>query len=100
MITARHSHTAVVHNSCIWVFGGIDTKGRKNDLWSWDFGMILVSLTSLARFSLLFLSLSLDIQVLEVSFQSKILGTDTEFRTGPIGFFTLLLNKSATSQPD
>jgi len=36
-ITPRHSHTSVVHNNCIWVFGGIDARGRKNDIWTWNF---------------------------------------------------------------
>ena len=40
VVTPRHSHSAVVHNSLIWIFGGIDTKGRKNDLWTWDFGRL------------------------------------------------------------
>eukprot|EP00795_Rhopilema_esculentum_P014693 gene14693-5787_t len=37
LITGRHSHSAVVHNNAIWVFGGLDSKGRKNDLWTWEF---------------------------------------------------------------
>ena len=39
VITARHSHSAVVHNNAIWIFGGFENRGRKNDLWKWDFGI-------------------------------------------------------------
>eukprot|EP00112_Aurelia_sp_Birch-Aquarium-sp1_P002510 Seg1278.10 transcript_id=Seg1278.10/GoldUCD/mRNA.D3Y31 product="Ras guanine nucleotide exchange factor F" protein_id=Seg1278.10/GoldUCD/D3Y31 len=37
VITARHSHSAVVHSNAIWIFGGFENRGRKNDLWKWDF---------------------------------------------------------------
>ena len=41
VIPGRHSHTSVVHNNALWVFGGYDNRERKNDFWKWDFGKCL-----------------------------------------------------------
>eukprot|EP00794_Sanderia_malayensis_P003509 gene3509-4009_t len=39
VISARHSHASIVHNRALWVFGGLDNRGRKNDLWRWNFDL-------------------------------------------------------------
>ena len=31
--SARYDHTSVVHDDSIWVLGGYDSSGRKNDVW-------------------------------------------------------------------
>ncbi|RWS29629.1 uncharacterized protein B4U80_08685 [Leptotrombidium deliense] len=34
----RHSHSAVVHNNCLWIYGGMTDLQEKSDFWKWDFG--------------------------------------------------------------
>ena len=35
---ARHSHSAVVHDQAMWVFGGMCDLQPRNDFWKWSFG--------------------------------------------------------------
>ena len=34
----RHSHSAVVHDSAMWVFGGMTDLTERSDLWRLDLG--------------------------------------------------------------
>lgn len=34
----RHSHSAVVHQHRMWVYGGLSGLTALNDLWTWYFG--------------------------------------------------------------
>ena len=48
---ARHSHSAVVHDQAMWVFGGMCDLQPRNDFWKWSFGKnrSIQSATLLAR---------------------------------------------------
>lgn len=35
----RHSHSAVVHDSCMWIYGGMTDLREKGDLWKWNFDL-------------------------------------------------------------
>ena len=35
---ARHSHSALVHDQAMWVFGGMCDLQPRNDFWKWSFG--------------------------------------------------------------
>ena len=39
----RHSHSAMVHDGAMWVFGGMCDLNAKNDFWKWSFGEIYFS---------------------------------------------------------
>ncbi|XP_013419327.1 uncharacterized protein LOC106180011 [Lingula anatina] len=36
---ARHAHSAVVHDSAMWVYGGLNNLQGKNDFWTWSFNL-------------------------------------------------------------
>ncbi|XP_015786238.1 probable cyclin-dependent serine/threonine-protein kinase DDB_G0292550 [Tetranychus urticae] len=33
----RHSHSAIVHDNCMWVYGGMTDLQEKGDFWKWNF---------------------------------------------------------------
>uniref|UniRef100_T1JP19 Uncharacterized protein n=1 Tax=Strigamia maritima TaxID=126957 RepID=T1JP19_STRMM len=35
--TGRHDHSAVVHDSAMWVYGGMTNLQERTDFWRWDF---------------------------------------------------------------
>ena len=41
--TARHRHTAVLHDNAMWVHGGMTDLQEKADFWRFDFGMYYFS---------------------------------------------------------
>lgn len=36
--TARHRHTAVLHDNALWIHGGMTDLQEKSDFWRFDFG--------------------------------------------------------------
>lgn len=32
----RHKHSAVLHNNCLWVYGGMTDLQERSDFWRWD----------------------------------------------------------------
>jgi hypothetical protein len=34
----RHTHSAVIHNNCMYVYGGMTDLNVRSDFWKWDFG--------------------------------------------------------------
>ncbi|RWS05755.1 uncharacterized protein B4U79_12341 [Dinothrombium tinctorium] len=34
----RHSHSAIIYDNCLWIYGGMTDLQEKGDFWKWDFG--------------------------------------------------------------
>ena len=46
--TARHRHTAVLHDNAMWVHGGMTDLQEKSDFWRFDFGKPLSNIAQSA----------------------------------------------------
>jgi len=36
--TPRYSHSAVIYQDCMWIYGGLTDLKEQSDFWRWSFG--------------------------------------------------------------
>ena len=51
--SGRHNHSVVVHDSAMYVYGGMTDLQAKADFWKWDFGTVFAHFVHYSAFYVL-----------------------------------------------